>query len=150
MLARSLPLFLLAGRIVPVMKDGRQRCRTGGLGRRLIAMLAALTLCLNIVLPVMVMATTADASQPVGLCVPDGQQATRYNQDGESLPAQQKHECSGCAIHHGFASFVAIFPTISTVAVPDSLSAIRPEKASRRSVANKHGSSDPRGPPHLT
>ncbi len=110
-------------------------------------MLAALTLCLDVLLPALAMA--GDASQPTALCVPDGYQTIRLNQDGVPPPAQQKHDCFGCAVHHGFGSFVATIPTVSAATVPDSSSAIRPERASQRSATNKR-SCYPRGPPHLS
>lgn len=115
----------------------------------MVALFAALVIGLNILLPVVAKAVAFDASYPVVICTPEGHKTLRLNQNGEPLPAQKKHDCPGCAVHHGFGGFAALIPTIDDASAPDSQSAVRPERASQRSADTGHNS-DPRGPPDLS
>jgi hypothetical protein len=120
--------------------------RRNGVRRQVIVLIAALSLCLNALLPAVVMAKAANASESVVICTPDGYKTVRLDQDG--TPAQQGHEGSGCAHFFGCGMYVGLATTASATTAPGALFAIRPRQAPRRSSTDKWGG-EPRGPPYL-
>ncbi|MBL6955048.1 MAG: hypothetical protein ISR50_20640 [Alphaproteobacteria bacterium] len=134
------------------MKDRQAKYRPIGFGRRVIVLIAALALCLNMLLPTAVMAMAADAGQPVVVCTLDGFKAVRLDKDGAPLPAQQEqqeHEKADCTLCYACAGCAVAGTSASAASAPNILSAIRPESGPQKFSSNRRSSSQPRGPPRL-
>ncbi len=128
------------------MTHRQAKYRSNSLRRRVIVLIAAFSLCLNALLPAMVMAKAANASESVVICTPDGYKTVRLDQDG--TPAQQGHEGSGCAHFFGCGMYIGLTTTASAATAPGVPFAIMPKRAPRCSSTDKWGG-EPRGPPLL-
>ncbi|MBT7286483.1 MAG: DUF2946 domain-containing protein [Rhodospirillaceae bacterium] len=72
--------------------------------RRTIVWIAALSLCLNALLPAMAMAVAVDGSESIIICTPNGYKSIRLSEDGRPVPSQEQqdrafggHDCTACA-----------------------------------------------------
>ena len=61
-------------------------------GRRFVVWLAALSLCLNALLPTVAMAIAVEGSEAVVICTPDGYKTIRLDHDGAPLPEHKAHQ----------------------------------------------------------
>jgi hypothetical protein len=127
------------------MKNGPPKNKLCCLGRRAIVLIAALSLCLNTLMPAM--ATVADTDWAAVICTPDGYKTARLGQDGAPLPAQRRHEDPDCTICHGSVGHFALATMAGAATAPAILSTIRPNKTSTYASTERRGK-EARGPPH--
>jgi len=128
------------------MKNRPPENKLRGLGRRAILLIAALSLCLNTLLPAV--ATAADTGWTAVICTPDGYKAVRLGQDGAPLPAHPTHEATDCTICHGCVGHFALAKMAGTAAAPRTPSAIQPENPASCASTETRGT-EARGPPRL-
>lgn len=148
MFSRLLLVPLAAGRFATRMRVRPPKRRSSRLGRRAGALIAALSLCLNVLLPSMVAATAAGTGYLVVICTPNGYETIRLDENGTPQRSPQQHEgvdctlCVGCAEHAGSPSCATVVATV------EARTAVQPRIASGRRFAVWHASYA-RGPPHL-
>lgn len=135
-----------AGYSILAMKNRLSKNKFRGTGRRAILLIAAISLCLNTLLPAL--ATAVDRDWTAVICTPDGYKTVRLDHDGVPLPAHRRHEGADCTICHGCAGHLALTRIAGTAAAPGTPSVIQPKKTSPYTSAEERGT-EARGPPRL-
>ncbi len=139
----------LGAYLILAMMNRQRKKSPVGLGRRVIVWIAALSLCLNTLLPTAVLALAADGGQSVVICTSDGYQTVRLDGDGAPPPAHHDQKGTCCTVCFGCGGPMAPNNAAATAApLPATSSAIRPETAPRFWSSDRRRS-EPRGPPHL-
>ncbi|MDP6705256.1 MAG: hypothetical protein QF893_02840 [Alphaproteobacteria bacterium] len=137
-----------AGRFATGVRVRPPRQPSSRLGRRAVALIATLSLCLNALLPSMVAAMVAGTGFPVVICTPNGYETIRLDESGTPQPSPQQHEGAACTLCVGCGQHVGSPSCVSVVAPVEARNAVQPRIASGRRFTVWH-SSYARGPPHL-
>jgi hypothetical protein len=129
------------------MKNRLHRTSFGRHGRRFVVWLAALSLCLNALLPTVAMAIAVEGSQPVVICTPDGYKTVRLHPDGVPLPAHKAHQGDDCTLCYSCGHCAA--PIVATKApLPGQAQTSRLLETSAAHSSTDINGGEARGPPH--
>ena len=130
------------------MKKMQPKNRVTSLRRRIVVLIAALSLCLNSVLPIEAMAAAIDTGERAVICTSDGYKTIHQIEDGAPRPSQDRHESADCPCCFGCDVQIAQMAAAHAATLPNTQNTILPEAATRHHSADRRGNY-PRGPPHL-
>ncbi len=128
------------------MQNRPHGTNTARRGRRVVAWLAALSLCLNTLLPTMAMAVAVHDSQPMVICTPDGYKTIHLDQHGAPVPAPLAHEGHDCTLCYSLGHCAAPAVAVNAELGNNERDAIRPANALPYVSADAQGG-EARGPP---
>jgi len=129
------------------MQNRPRRTSVARRGRRVVAWLAALSLCLNTLLPTVAMAVAVHGSQPMVICTPDGYKTVHLDQQGAPVPAPLPHEGHDCTLCYSLGHCAAPAGAINAELGNKERDAIRPADALPHASADVQGG-EARGPPN--
>jgi len=116
-------------------------------GRRFVVWLAALSLCLNALLPTVAMAIAVEGSEAVVICTPDGYKTIRLDHDGAPLPEHKAHQGDNCTLCYSCGHCAAPLATANALLTGHVQARQRPGTQAPHSSTDVRGG-EARGPPH--
>ena len=129
------------------MKNRAHKFSIGKHGRRFVVWLAALSLCLNALLPTVAMAIAVEGSEAVVICTPDGYKTIRLDHDGAPLPEHKAHQGDNCTLCYSCGHCAAPLAAANAPLPCHARTGQRPETRALYSSTDVRGG-EARGPPH--
>ena len=134
------------------MENRPRRTSVARRGRRIVAWLATLSLCLNTLLPPAAKAMAVHGGQPVIICPPDGYKTIQFDQHGAPIPvtvpvpARLAHEGHDCTLCYSLGHCAAPAAAMRAALGNNAQDAIRPADTPPHASTDVRGG-EARGPP---